>query len=190
MNKPLPMFLSSSLATSFASLWKSTFASPFVRPLTFSRSFFSAISSILTCFERESCSRLVVLDSPSNRPIRDFISARSISQAFRSRSCLCHSVCRNRITPTRFQYVSHSSSIQCLLTHPEECKLGRQLHPHLHFHHHRPWQSPTARPSSIVRNTGEDIFLSTHVQEMKRKGYSFVRGFVGLALLPKGDRAW
>lgn len=36
---------------------------------------------------------------PSKRAILDFISWRSISHAFRSRSCLCHSVCKKRMTP-------------------------------------------------------------------------------------------
>ena len=51
------------------------------------------------CLSIDSRSRLFVLPSPSSFPIRDFISALSICQAFRSRSCLCHSVCRKRITP-------------------------------------------------------------------------------------------
>lgn len=67
--------------------------------LTFSRSFLRAASRSLTCLPNDSCSRLLVLTSPSNLPIRDRISARSISQALRSRSCRCHSVCRKRITP-------------------------------------------------------------------------------------------
>ena len=61
-----------------------------------------AFSSILICFSIDSRSFLFVRRSPSSFPIRAFISALSICQAFRSRSCLCHSVCRKRITPARF----------------------------------------------------------------------------------------
>lgn len=80
-----------SLVSSIGSLLLSFF--------TFSRSFFRAASSSLTCLPNDSCIRLLVRTSPSNLPIRDRISARSISQALRSRSCRCHSVCRKRITP-------------------------------------------------------------------------------------------
>ena len=51
------------------------------------------------CLSIDSRSRLFVLPSPSSFPMRDFISALSICQALRSRSCLCHSVCRKRMTP-------------------------------------------------------------------------------------------
>ena len=74
-------------------------ASPACSFFSFSRSRFKAFSSILMCFPSESCRCFDVLLSPSSLPIRDFISARSISQAFRSRSCRCHSLWRNRMTP-------------------------------------------------------------------------------------------
>lgn len=72
----------------------------------FSLSFFRAFSRILTCLPSDSCNRLLVLPSPSSLPMRDFISARSICHALRSRSCRCHSVCRNRITPVGCLHVS------------------------------------------------------------------------------------
>lgn len=62
--------------------------------------FFSAISSIFILVMRPCWRRLAALFSPSIFAIRAFISARSISHELRSRSCLCHSVCKNRITPT------------------------------------------------------------------------------------------
>ena len=71
---------------------------PFV---AFSRLFFNAFSSIRMCLSIDSRSFLFVRRSPSSFPILDFISAFSICQAFRSRSCLCHSVCKKRITPVR-----------------------------------------------------------------------------------------
>ena len=87
-------------ASSFSSFLSSVCPSA-AGALAFSLSFFSACSSILTCLSSDSRSRLFVRPSPSSFPIRDFISALSISQAFRSRSCRCHSVCRKRITPAR-----------------------------------------------------------------------------------------
>jgi len=75
------------------------FLSSTLPPFDFARSFRSAISSIRTC--RSSCSfkRFACLPSPSCLAILAFISARSISQAFRARSWLCHSICRKRMTP-------------------------------------------------------------------------------------------
>lgn len=94
----------SGFAAFFAS-WSSPFFSSVcpsaVGALAFSLSFFKACSSILTCLSSDSRSRLFVLPSPSSFPIRDFISALSICQAFRSRSCRCHSVCKKRITPAK-----------------------------------------------------------------------------------------
>ena len=63
------------------------------------RLFFRAFSSIRICLSIDSRSFLFVRRSPSSFPILDFISALSICQAFRSRSCLCHSICKKRITP-------------------------------------------------------------------------------------------
>lgn len=75
------------------------FFSSTLPPFDFARSFRSAISSIRTC--RSSCSfkRFACLPSPSCLAILAFISARSMSQAFRARSWLCHSICRKRMTP-------------------------------------------------------------------------------------------
>ena len=82
------------LASFLSSVWGSA-----CEALAFSLSFFRACSRSLMCLSIDSRSRLFVRPSPSSFPIRDFISALSICQAFRSRSCLCHSVCRKRITP-------------------------------------------------------------------------------------------
>ena len=98
MSLPLPAAFSSSRARSLGSRFTSMFSpldSPFIR----SRSFFSATSSSRTCFSRAVRTPLPVLASPSRPAIRFFISSRSMSQALRSRSCRCHSVCRNRMTP-------------------------------------------------------------------------------------------
>lgn len=85
------------------------FFSSTLPPFDFARSFRNAISSIRTC--RSSCSfkRFACLPSPSCLAILAFISARSISQAFRARSWLCHSICRKRMTP-----VETDRSVCCL----------------------------------------------------------------------------
>ena len=62
-------------------------------------SLFKAISSIFIRASEPCCSLFEALFSPSSLAILAFISARSISHELRSRSCRCHSVCRNRITP-------------------------------------------------------------------------------------------
>jgi hypothetical protein len=95
---PLPASaFNCSRASSLASFISTS--SPFERLLTFSRSFLRDNSSILMCLLRASCVGFDFFASPSSIAIRDFISPLSISQAFRSRSCLCHSVCKKRITP-------------------------------------------------------------------------------------------
>ncbi|KAL7815676.1 hypothetical protein V8C26DRAFT_401218 [Trichoderma gracile] len=52
-----------------------------------------------TYFFSAFCVASALLAWPSRLAILPFISCFSISQAFRSRSCRCHSVCRKRITP-------------------------------------------------------------------------------------------
>lgn len=97
---PWAVLFTSSFTDESSSGFSSAF-SPACSFLDFSLSLLRAFSSILTCFPSVSCKRFAVLPSPSSLPIRDFISALSISQAFRSLSCRCHSVCRNRITPIK-----------------------------------------------------------------------------------------
>jgi hypothetical protein len=136
---------------------------PLLELRAFSRSFVKAISSILTCFPKDSWSLLAVRASPSKRAILDFISALSISQALRSRSWRCHSVWRKRITPSggSVSYVGTCGSC----AHPGECircpqeggchlQPRHQLHPFLPL----PWQSLTARPcKSLSRLIGRPV---------------------------------
>ena len=90
----------------------------------FLRSCLRALSSIRTC--RSSCSLILFAwrDSPSCFAILAFISARSMSQAFRARSWLCHSIWRKRITPclrasARPRWQRDSTYPATCIRHPE-----------------------------------------------------------------------
>src|ERR1700688_3423238 len=72
---------------------------PVFSALTCASLSFNAFSNILTYFFKLLLLASLFLVLPSSRAILPFISCLSISQPFRSRSCLCHSVCRKRITP-------------------------------------------------------------------------------------------
>lgn len=80
-------------------------ASPPVLP--FARSRVNACSSMRMCLFSWSFSFFALRTSPSCFAILAFISARSMSQAFRARSWLCHSSCRKRITPAAVLAVLH-----------------------------------------------------------------------------------
>jgi hypothetical protein len=84
---------------------------PAFRALTWASLSFKAFSSILTYFFKLLLLASLFLVLPSSRAILPFISCLSISQPFRSRSCLCHSVCRKRITPRKadYQHLDHQS---------------------------------------------------------------------------------
>lgn len=94
-------FLTSKLSFPLPSKLDSpTFTSPpAFRALTWVSLSFTAFSNILTYFFKLLLLASLFLVLPSSRAILPFISCRSISQPLRSRSCLCHSVWRKRITP-------------------------------------------------------------------------------------------
>ena len=98
-SEPFLSLLESVCASAPLVLASEVAAVPFAPPCFFARSFLRAISSIRTW--RSSCSliRFACRHSPSCFAIFAFISARSMSQALRARSWLCHSICRKRMTP-------------------------------------------------------------------------------------------
>ena len=86
--------------------------------------------------------------SPSCFAILAFISARSMSHAFRARSWLCHSSCRKRITPAALLALLHCPSVVCLVSqkvsYPAMCTLSLPAHCRLLRLPLRPRSWPTA----------------------------------------------
>lgn len=114
-------------------------------PDGFLRSCFKVSSNIEMYFFKVNCDTSDLRPAPSSEAIRAFISCLSISQALRSRSCRCHSVWRNRMTPVHVSYVCGRARPTHLVAYTR-CPVVDQIEPHLH-HYLR--HCSTASPSEI-----------------------------------------
>lgn len=135
--------------------WKSP---PAFKALTCASLSFKAFSNILTYFFKLLLLASLFLVLPSSRAILPFISCLSISHPFRSRSCLCHSVWRKRITPGKWSIStggranmeSTETNLAAYIPFPGAgSPAAGPRHCHYHLHSSPPpcCQTRTARPS-------------------------------------------